>query len=122
MSSLLSRFTDVVKAEWNHRTGAADEKPSRPTATTEARTPGSALDARKTDVESAWRVLELSPGATLDEVRAAHRALSQRYYPKTRSAEQTQANAAHTLLEALADALFVLEEHLLPVAPSERSR
>jgi hypothetical protein len=116
VSNILSRFTDVVKAEWTHRT--TSDKPDRTRATTEARTPSSTQQATRTDVDSAWRVLEVSPGATLDEVRAAHRTLSMRYYPKTRGALPDQANAAHTLLEALTDALFVLEEHLLPVPPS----
>jgi hypothetical protein len=116
VSNILSRFTNVVKAEWSHRT--TSDKPDRAGATTEARTPSSTQQAAKhTDVESAWRVLELAPGATLDEVRAAHRALSLRYYPKTRGVLPDQANAAHTLLEALTDALFVLEEHLLPLPP-----
>lgn len=121
---LFDRISNVVKAEWHARFGEHEEPavdkergeprgaPIHPTARARRRA--------VTDVDSAYRVLELLPGATLDEVREAYRALARRYHPRTYSRVPDQAHAAQTLLEALTDALEVLEEHLLPL-PGGRS-
>lgn len=118
---LFDRISNVVKAEWHHRFGEPEETaakrdeghkepkgaPIHPTARARRRA--------VTDIDSAWRVLELQPGATLDEVRGAYQDLARRYHPRTYSKVPDQAHAAQTLLEALTDALEVLEEHLLPL-------
>lgn len=66
------------------------------------------------DVEGALRVLELTGTPTLDDVRRQYRALAHRYHPKTRSTVTEEVNAARVVLDALTDALELLEEHLLP--------
>lgn len=66
------------------------------------------------DVEGALRVLELTGSPSLDDVRRQYRALAHRYHPKTRSAVPDEVNAARVVLDALTDALELLEEHLLP--------
>ena len=66
------------------------------------------------DVEGALRVLELTGTPTLDDVRRQYRALAHRYHPKTRSNVAEEVNAARVVLDALTDALELLEEHLLP--------
>lgn len=66
-------------------------------------------------VQAAWAMLELTPGASLDEVRDAYQRLAQRYHPKTR--EVSAAPAAHAVIGRLTDALEVLEAHLLPWRP-----
>jgi DnaJ-domain-containing protein 1 len=68
--------------------------------------------------DAAWRMLELEPGASLDDVRAAYRRLAQHYHPRTR--EVTSAPAARVVIARLTDALEVLEEHLLPWRPPRR--
>jgi hypothetical protein len=69
------------------------------------------------DVDGALRVLELTGTPTLAEVRERYRALAKRYQPKTQSRSQDEAHAAHQVMDALTDALELLEEHLLPLPP-----
>lgn len=115
--SVLDRVGKMVRSEWNarrHRFGAGPDhaEPAAPST--------SAPTQRKpavVDVDGALRVLELPPGATLDEVRAQHGLLARRYYPKTLSTSADEADAARVVLEALTDALELLEEHLLPLPP-----
>jgi hypothetical protein len=138
--SFLDRMGKVVKAEWNARfsdvdvpapqdtdeaNGADQRRPE--TATSDARPERTAVAARSMttpvgsikDVQAALRVLELSAGGpgepTLDTVRAQHRRLSMHYHPKTRSPKDDEVRAAHLVLEALTEALEVLEAHLLPL-------
>lgn len=117
--SLFDRISTVVKAEWHARFGD-EEEPGRPEAAkgrgaAPVHPSGRAKRRAVSDTDSAYRILELSPGATLDEVRAAYQAQARRYHPRTYSRVSDQAHAAQTLLEALTDALEVLEEHLLPL-------
>src|SRR5690606_33495212 len=127
---LFDRLGHVVKAEWSSRFGEGDDedqeqKPDaasvreaneaargsrqRPSGQKAAPVRASATRAAVTDVMSAWRMLELEAGATLDEVRAAYRTLAQRYHPRTLSKVPDQAYAAQTVLDALTEALEVLE-------------
>lgn len=139
--SLFDRLSNVVKAEWNARFGEGEEgreertydeeslkeaqeaargRP-RPTSSrgVTARTTR-APRAAVTDVVSAFRMLELEKGATLDEVRASYRRLARRYHPRTLSKVPDQAYAAQTVLDALTEALEVLEAHLLPLPSGRR--
>lgn len=123
---LFDRISTVVKAEWNARFGEHDhalkgesERAARRREAAE-RPPRSAKRA-VTDVESAYRVLEVSPHATLDEVREAYRQLARRYHPRTFSPVPDQAHAAQTVLDALTDALELLEVHLLPLPEDRRA-
>ena len=106
--SVLDRVGRVVKAEWTHRfrRGAAAASAPAPGAT--ARQPV------VVDVAGALRVLELAGTPSLADVRARYRELAVRYHPKTQSPIATEADAARVVLDALTDALEVLEEHLLP--------
>jgi hypothetical protein len=129
--SLIDRLGGVVKAEWNARFGeddedfhddAADEGDEKATRKSggsrparRARSAASAQRVAVSDLESAWRLLELNKGATLDEVRAAYRRLARHYHPRTLSKVADQAYAAQTLLDALTDAVELLEAHLLPL-------
>lgn len=140
--SLFDRLGNVVKAEWNARFGEGDEpvderKPdeeslreaeeaaragrARPTGAKAERARPTTPRAAVTDVVSAFRMLELAQGATLDEVRASYRTLAKRYHPRTLSKVPDQAYAAQTVLDALTEALEVLEAHLLPLADGRRS-
>lgn len=140
--SLFDRLGNVVKAEWHARFGegeeerdeAAPDEESLREANEAARGPrarpmGAKADparaktprAAVTDVVSAFRMLELEQGATLDEVRGAYRTLAKRYHPRTLSKVPDQAYAAQTVLDALTEALEVLEAHLLPLADGRRS-
>src|SRR5687767_7689813 len=118
--SVFDRVGRVVRAEWSHlRKKKPDEKPVEKDEA-EARPSPAASPVRKpsvVDVDGALRVLELSGTPSLDEVRARYHALSQRYFPKTLSPRTDEAHAARVVLEALTDALELLEEHLLPVPP-----
>jgi DnaJ-domain-containing protein 1 len=129
--SLFDRLGGVVKAEWNARFGeaddelpAADEARRRPakerptTAATEV--PGRPSRAAVSDVESAYRVLELKSGASLDEVRFSYQQLARRYHPRTLSKIPDQAYAAQTVLDALTEALELLEGQLLPLPSRQR--
>lgn len=117
---LYERLKGVVKSEWNARVppgsmGALWEG-EEPAEGTDA-----ALRARRgvRDVQSAYRVLEIAPSASLADVRAAYRSMATRYHPRSHSATADQAHAAQSLLIALTEALEVLEEHLLPLPARE---
>lgn len=128
--SVLDRFGKVVKAEWSHRFGREREGHERPRAPGErgerAPVPPAPRRPAVADVEGALRVLELvgtpqgPPG--LDEVRARYRELARRYHPKTASDNADEAHAARVVVEALTDALELLEEQLLPLPASGAPR
>ena len=116
--SVLERVGKMVRSEWNARRARRDRHehgyPERGAET------AAAPVVRKpavVDVDGALRVLELHPGATLDEVRSQYGLLARRYYPKTLSTSADEGHAARVVLEALTDALELLEEHYLPVPP-----
>lgn len=128
----MGRFGKVVKAEWNHRFGGREPPPASRGATTveplmnapssSARSPSNELRAASParrpavgDVNGALRVLELHGTPTLEEVRARYRELARRYHPKSGSANPDEAHAARVVLDALTDALELLEEQLLPL-------
>lgn len=124
--SVLDRFGQVVKSEWNSMfrkdgddvadAAAAEVEAAlatpKPAATTVAKAPA------VTDVDGALRVLELSGSPSLDEVRARYRQLALRYHPKTVGARPDEVAAAHVVMESLTEALELLEEHLLPLPPA----
>lgn len=123
--SVMDRLGQVVKSEWNARFRRDDDKPGKAdldaaahpsTAPGPARPPGRGPTV--SDVDGALRVLELGGSPTLQEVRVRHRDLARRYHPKTLSEKPDEAHAAHVVLEALTDALELLEEHLLPLPPT----
>lgn len=114
--TLFERVSRVVKAEIGHLVrrapGGADASPSGagPAVPATLR-----RERAVVDVEGALRVLELSGSPSLAEVRTQYRALARRYHPKTCSPVPDEAHAARIVLDALSDALELLEEHLLPV-------
>ena len=122
MPDLFDRLRGVVRAEINHlRRGGSD--PSPRASTRRADREGKGVDATMprrapavVDVDGALRVLELVGSPSLAEVRGQYRALAHRYHPKTRSSVADEAHAARVVLDALTDALELLEEHHLPVA------
>lgn len=116
MSGLFERIGKVVQAEWTSRVGGKDdgEAPPPRADAVPARTTAA---SRRPDVDSAWRMLELEPGASLDEVREAYHRLGRRYHPRT--LDPAHAAAARTVVDALTEAYEVLEEHLLPL-PDEQ--
>ena len=112
--TLFERFGRVVKAEIGHlvrRSPSDADAAKRPavSASMPRREPA------VVDVEGALRVLELTGSPALADVRAQYRTLARRYHPKTRSAVADEAHSARVVLDALTDALELLEEHLLPV-------
>lgn len=129
--ALFDRLGNVVKAEWNARFGEdddaldADDAPDeaegttaprgRPKGSTAPRRPSPRRAHTVVDTASAYNVLELQPGATLDVVRESYFALARRYHPRTLSKNADQAYTAQTVLDALTDALELLEAHLLPL-------
>jgi DnaJ-domain-containing protein 1 len=124
--ALFDRLGTVVRAEWSSRFGEDDEPEEegrrddenagkREPKRSRANKPAPRRAQQVTDVQSAWKVLELSPGATLDVVRESYFALAKRYHPRTLSKNADQAYAAQTVLDALTDALELLESHLLPL-------
>lgn len=129
--SVLDRVGKLVRSEWNARRphlggSRADGKGAAPSDPGDARAPSAGAPPRRpavVDVDGALRVLELSGLPTLDEVRARHAELARRYHPKTLSEKADEAHAARVVLEALTDALELLEVHLLPLpagpAPAE---
>ncbi|HEY1100153.1 MAG TPA: J domain-containing protein [Myxococcota bacterium] len=129
--SVLDRFGQVVKSEWNARFGRdGDDRDVDKEAAAEVEAALAKKDAALaprvpparaatvTDVDGAMRVLELSGHPTLDEVRARYRELARRYHPKTVSSRSDDVEAAHVVLESLTSALELLEEHLLPLPPA----
>ena len=131
--SVIDRLGQVVKSEWNARFSRDSERGGKPgkedheevEAALKAATTAASSTAGKpprtaavSDVDGAMRVLELAGSPSLDEVRARYRELARRYHPKTQSEKADDQNAAHVVLEALTDALEVLEDHLLPLPPS----
>ncbi len=124
MTKFFDRLGRVVKAEWNARFGDLpddelaqqfDEVEAAPAHTKPPRAPA------VSDTDGALRVLELQTVPTLDVARAQYRMLAHRYHPRTRSQSPDQVHAAQTVLDALTDAIEVLEEHLLPI-PGEQAR
>lgn len=126
--SVMDRLGQVVKSEWNARFRRDGDKASKHEIEAEAaalkrKAPLHARPPRGptvSDVDGALRVLELPANSAtlgLDEVRARARELSRRYHPKTLSDKADEAHAARVVLEALTDALELLEEHLLPLPP-----
>lgn len=133
--SLIDRLGGVVKAEWNARFGEDDDEFHDDADDAEAKDTKGAPKAGRSrrarastpaqrvsvsDLESAWRLLEIDKGATLDEVRSAYRRLARHYHPRTLSKVADQAYAAQTLLDALTDAVELLEAHLLPLPDGRR--
>lgn len=119
--SVLDRVGKMVRAEWNARKphfGRGHEEQGG-AASTSPPTPAGAPPRKPAvgDVEGALRVLELTGQPTLDEVRARYGELARRYHPKTLSTSADEAHAARVVLEALTDALELLEAHLLPLPP-----
>jgi DnaJ-domain-containing protein 1 len=117
---LFDRISHVMRAEWNARFAEGDPPPI-PVPRVDDVAAASHIGQRAarrgiTDVGSAYRILEVAPTATLDEVRAAYFHQAQRYHPRTHSPVADQAYAAQTVLDALTEALEVVEAHLLPVA------
>lgn len=139
--SVIDRLGQVVRSEWNARFSRddvdddndADNRAGRDGDGSEPRdgrgdrtgvrsaspaTPRAPRGPAVSDVEGALRVLELSGQPTLDEVRAAYRRLARHYHPKTTGPRKDDIQAAHTVQEALTEALELLEEHLLPLPPA----
>jgi hypothetical protein len=113
---IIDRLGKVVRAELTSLTRPADRGAApraRPT-TRDGTTPSPA--PLVTDVDGALRVLELHGEPTLQAVRDRAHELARHYYPKTTSNNAEEARAARLVLEALTEALEILEEHLLPVA------
>jgi len=117
----VDRLGQLVRAEWNARTDHEDDEPVRPVV--EAHFQGAVVTraGKAVDLDTAYRALELAPGADLDQVREAYRRLARHYHPRTTSGSPDQQEAAHRLQENLVQALETLERHLLP-APGPRSR
>lgn len=125
MSNVFERFSKVAKSEWNAlrrrrpgEGGADDESRAADDGVDDAlrgAVPARPAARAVPDVDAALRILELPRGVTLDAVRARYRELARRYQPKTQSPRLDEAQAAHTLMLALTDALELLEEHLLPL-------
>lgn len=118
--SVFDRVGKVMKAEWRHRFGRAGDEPlvepaSRSPSRRAASAPPPGRRPAVADVDAALRVLELSGTPALAEVRARYGELARRYHPKTGSANADEAHAARVVIEALTDALELLEEHLLPL-------
>lgn len=143
----INRLGRVLQAEWRTRFGGPDDEfaddASRDSfikearrelaeaeqqfATTSIGTFNAASAAfsptlgKVPDVAAAYRILGLPTHAQLDEVRSAYRTLSQRYYPRVHDGNAEQRQTAHLLIHSLTTALYVLEEHLLPIAPTTGS-
>ncbi len=145
-NTFLDRVGQVVKSEWTARfgedgeplpevneedfevsetdgsSGAVDAKGGR-RVTSPADLPLARGTMKKrrgvSEADQAYRLLELSPGATLDVVRDRYFELAQRYHPRTIGDSADKAYAAQTVLETLTDALEILETHLLPVVESK---
>lgn len=128
---MFDRIRQVVRAEWSARTHDADVddaawaevEAALATPGAENRAPAAEPGAAQDSAghvltpESAYRVLDLTPGADLAAVRASHERLTRHYYPRTLSTDVAQAAAAQKLLGAMTEACELLERHLLPVAP-----
>lgn len=121
--SVFERFGRVVKAELGHLVRGSPADAREPASTAVARPSVAASSAERVsrresavvDVEGALRVLELTGTPAINEVRAQYRTLSKRYYPKTKSPLADEAHSARVVIDALTDAVELLEEHLLPV-------
>jgi hypothetical protein len=121
---LFDRLKDVVRSEITHlRTGRTTPPTAADGEATSTKAGKKTVDATMprrapavVDVDGALRVLELTGSPSLDDVRRQYRALAHRYHPKTRSSVSEEVNAARVVLDALTDALELLEEHLLPTS------
>jgi hypothetical protein len=120
----MERLGKVVRAEISAITHAGERRSSSVTGGPQPATtpPGAATTppARTplvTDVDGALRVLELTGEPTLDLVRQRAHELARHYHPKTTSTDAEEARAARLVVQAITEALEILEEHLLPVAP-----
>lgn len=116
----LDRIGKVVRAEIS---AVVRPDPSRRTTPPTAAAPGASTTPPApraplvTDIDGALRVLELGSEPTLDEVRRRARQLARHFHPKTASTDPEETRAARLVVEAIAEAQELLEEHLLPVAP-----
>lgn len=111
--NVFERLGRAARAEWDALTQRAPATPSASTSTpprARARVPAAS------DVQGALRVLELSGTPSLREVREQYARLSHRYHPRTLDDDADDAHAARVVVDALTEALELLEEHLLPLA------
>ncbi|MEO0322202.1 MAG: DnaJ domain-containing protein, partial [Myxococcota bacterium] len=56
--------------------------------------------------------LELTPGASLDDARAAYGRLREKYHPRHHAGDEDKAATAQTLLDGLAEAYSAVRDHL----------
>lgn len=127
----MERLGKVVRAEISAITHAGPRRSTSavtaPHATTPKKTSTGAATAPPsraplvTDVDGALRVLELTGEPTLDVVRQRAHELARHFHPKTTSSDADEAHAARRVVQAITEALELLEEHLLPVAPAPPS-
>lgn len=120
----MERLGKVVRAEISaithqgQRRSTSEKRGPQPATTPPgAATAPPARSPLVTDVDGALRVLELSGEPTLDMVRERAHTLARHYHPKTTSTDVEEARAARLVVQAITEALEILEEHLLPVAP-----
>jgi hypothetical protein len=110
--SVFERLRRAARAEWQ-----ALSRHEPPAGTTSPSTPPRARDRvpAASDVQGALRVLELSGTPSLQQVRAQYALLARRYHPRTLDDDHDDAHAARVVVDALTEALELLEEHLLPL-------
>jgi hypothetical protein len=119
--NVFERWGRVVRAEWDAVSRRAAPTPASSSSTpprARARVPAAS------DVQGALRVLELSGAPSLREVREQYMRLARRYHPRTLDGDAHDPHDAHTarvVVDALTEALELLEEHLLPL-PAEGTR
>jgi hypothetical protein len=117
----MERLGKVVRAEISAITHPGHRRSTIPqpatTTTAGAATAPPTRAPLVTDLDGALRVLELTGEPTLAVVRQRAHELARHYHPKTTSGDVEEARAARLVVQALTEALEILEEHLLPVAP-----
>ncbi|MBM4281771.1 MAG: J domain-containing protein [Deltaproteobacteria bacterium] len=114
---LFDRLGSVVRSEWQallHRDGpGVSHAPLAPAPRARPRVPAAS------DVAGALRVLELDGQPSLAEVRAQYQRLARRYHPRTLDGSADDTHAARVVVDALTEALELLEAHLLPIATED---
>jgi hypothetical protein len=130
MADFWDRFKNVVRSEWN--SVFSDEDGQGVSVDSEAfreahraaigGVDGHGMDNMDGDpalarpsVASAFRLLDLHPTASLDEVRHSYFELARHYYPLVTGADAQRASNARSVIFSLTEAYEVLCEHLVPL-------
>lgn len=109
--SVLKRLLNIAKSELSDRF-AKEEGPSFINRDNVRDVPPSSFREEPTDEEKYYANLELPKGASLQEVRKAHRTLLKKYHPDFHGNDEDKRQTAELIIQQLNEARNYFEEKL----------